>query len=69
MHIGEIFDVWDIDFIGPFLLSFGNMYILLTMDYISKWVETIACPKNDAKTLTSFVHKDIITGLEPQELY
>ena len=34
----EIFDVWRIDFMGPFPLSFGNEYVLLTVDYISKWV-------------------------------
>ena len=32
----EIFDVWDIDFIGPFPFSFGNLYVLLTINYVSK---------------------------------
>ena len=34
----QIFDVWGIDFMGPFPSSFGNIYILLTADYVSKWV-------------------------------
>ena len=34
----ELFDVWGIDFIGPFPSSFGDQYNLLAMDYISKWV-------------------------------
>ena len=34
--IVEIFDVWGIDFMGPFLISFENVYILLAVDYISK---------------------------------
>ena len=34
----EISDIWGIDFMGPFLPSFGNLYILLTLDYVSKWV-------------------------------
>ena len=38
----EIFDVWGKDFMGPFPNSFGNLYILLAMDYVSKWVEAIA---------------------------
>ena len=32
----ELFDVWGIDFMGPFLSSYNNKYILLTMDYVSK---------------------------------
>ena len=35
----QIFDVWGIDFMGPFPPSFGNLYILLAVDYVSKWVE------------------------------
>jgi len=38
----ELFDVWDINFIGPFLNSFGNQYILVAMDYVPKWVEAIS---------------------------
>ena len=36
-----IFYVWRIDFMGPFPPSFGNLYILLVEDYVSKWVEAI----------------------------
>jgi len=32
----EVFDVWGIDFMGPFPSSCGNEYILLAMDYVSK---------------------------------
>ena len=38
----EIFDVWEIDFMGPFPPSFGQTYILLAVDYVSKWVEAVA---------------------------
>ena len=34
----ELFDVWGIDFMGPFPHSFGFVYILLVIDYVSKWV-------------------------------
>ena len=34
----ELFDVWGIDFMGPFPSSFGNLYILLAVYYISKWL-------------------------------
>ena len=36
---------------GPFPSSFGNIYILLAVDYVSKWVEAAACPKNDTNTV------------------
>ena len=41
--------------------SFSNTYILLAVDYVSKWVEAIATQKNDAKTVVPFVHKNIFT--------
>nr|GEW48764.1 reverse transcriptase domain-containing protein [Tanacetum cinerariifolium] len=45
----EIFDVWGIDFMGPFLSSRRNKYILVVVDYLSKWVEAKALPTNDAQ--------------------
>ena len=39
----ELFDVWGIDFLGPFHTSFGYDYILLAVDYVSKWVEAMPC--------------------------
>lgn len=61
IYIGEIFDVWCIDFMRPFLVSYRNMYILLTVYYVFKSVEAIACLKNDAMTMIGFVHKNIIS--------
>ena len=37
----ELFDIWGTDFMGPFPSSFSNLYILLNVDYVSKWVEAI----------------------------
>lgn len=34
----KLFDVWDIDFMGTFPQSFGNLYIILVIDYVSKWI-------------------------------
>ena len=45
----------------PFPPSFGNVYIFLVIDYVSKWVEVIATQKNDAKTIVQFIHKTIFT--------
>ncbi|XP_058223188.1 uncharacterized protein LOC131332893 [Rhododendron vialii] len=36
----EMFNVWGIDFMGPFPCSHGNAYIFVAVDYVSKWVET-----------------------------
>ena len=57
----DIFYIWDIDFIGPFPSSFFNLFILLVIDYVSKWVKSIATPKKDAKSVTKFLHKNIFT--------
>ena len=57
----QIFDVWGIDFVGPFPPSFGNLYILLAVDYVSKWVEAVACTRNEANTVVSFLKKNILS--------
>ncbi|PIN21854.1 DNA-directed DNA polymerase [Handroanthus impetiginosus] len=57
----ELFDVWGIDFMGPFVPSFGNMYILVAVDYMSKWVEAVAVPNNDSKVVVNFIKKNIFT--------
>ena len=51
----HIFYVWGIDFMGHFPSSFDNIYILLTVDYVSKWVEASSCPRYDASTVVGFI--------------
>ena len=51
----EIFDVWGIDFMGPFLISDGDKYILVCVDYVSKWVEAQACTVNNARVVCKFL--------------
>ena len=46
---------------GPFPPSFGNQYILLVVDYVSKWVEAIACPRNDENTVVRFIQRNILS--------
>ncbi|KAM2449536.1 hypothetical protein PS1_019631 [Malus domestica] len=55
----EIFDVWGIDFMGPFPSSYGFMYILLAVDYVSKWVEAKATRTNDSKVVAYFMRTNI----------
>nr|GEV55581.1 reverse transcriptase domain-containing protein [Tanacetum cinerariifolium] len=55
IQICEIFDIWGIDFMGPFPSSRGNKYILVAVDYLSKWVEAKALPTNDARVVYKFL--------------
>ncbi|XP_073019208.1 uncharacterized protein [Primulina eburnea] len=59
----ELFDVWGIDFMGAFPSSFGQSYILLAVDYVSKWVEAIATNTNDARVVAK-----LFTGTSSQDL-
>ena len=59
--IVEIFDVWGIDFMGPFPTSFGNEYILVAVDYVSKWVEAVATKTNDHKVVVQFLKTNIFS--------
>nr|GEV03834.1 DNA-directed DNA polymerase [Tanacetum cinerariifolium] len=51
----EIFDVWGIDFMGPFPSSRGNKYIVVAIDYLSKRVEAKALPTNDSRVVYKFL--------------
>nr|GFB31124.1 reverse transcriptase domain-containing protein [Tanacetum cinerariifolium] len=55
IQVCEIFDVCGIDFMGSFLNSKGNKYILVDVDYLSKWVEAKALLTNDARVVVKFL--------------
>ncbi|KAH9727219.1 hypothetical protein KPL70_008579 [Citrus sinensis] len=57
----EVFYIWGIDFMGHFSPSFGNLYILVAVDYVSKWVEVAALPTNDTKVVVTFLQKNIFS--------
>lgn len=57
----DIFDIWGIDFMGPFPSSFGNVYILLAVDYVSKWIEAIPSRANDHKVVVNFLKDNIFS--------
>ncbi|GJT39065.1 reverse transcriptase domain-containing protein [Tanacetum coccineum] len=61
IQVCEIFDVWGIDFMGPFPSSRGNKYILAAVDYLSKWVEAKALPTNDARVFAKVMLKYGVT--------
>jgi hypothetical protein len=47
--IMKILYVWAIDFMRYFPNSFGYLYLLVAMDFVSKWVEAVVCKTNDYK--------------------
>ncbi|GJX52881.1 reverse transcriptase domain-containing protein [Tanacetum coccineum] len=55
IQVYEVFDIWGLDFMGPFPDSRGNKYILVAMDYVSKWVESQVLPTNDARVVVKFL--------------
>nr|GFA76026.1 DNA-directed DNA polymerase [Tanacetum cinerariifolium] len=55
IQICEIFDVWGIDFMGLFPSSRGKKYILVAVNYLSKWVEAKALSTNDARVVCKFL--------------
>nr|GEZ78649.1 reverse transcriptase domain-containing protein [Tanacetum cinerariifolium] len=55
IQVCEIFNVWGIDFMGPFSSSIENKYILIVVDYFSKWVEVKALLTNDARVVCKFM--------------
>ena len=55
----EIFDLWGIDFMGPFLPSDGKEYILVAVDYVSKWVDAIPTRTNDHLEVLRFITRCI----------
>ncbi|KAA3470602.1 Retrovirus-related Pol polyprotein from transposon 17.6 [Gossypium australe] len=60
-HFGGMRTAAKILQLGPFPPSWGNSYILLAINYVSKWVEAVALPTNDAKLVLKFLHKNIFT--------
>nr|GEW89940.1 reverse transcriptase domain-containing protein [Tanacetum cinerariifolium] len=50
----KVFDA-SIDFMGPFPSSRGNRYILVAVDYLSKWVDAKVLPTNDARVVVKFL--------------
>ncbi|GKD55105.1 reverse transcriptase domain-containing protein [Tanacetum coccineum] len=55
IQVCEIFDVWGNEFMRQFPSSRGNKYILVVVDYLSKWVEVKALPTNDARVVVKFL--------------
>ena len=55
----DTFDVWGINFMGPFPNLFGHEYILLCVDYVSKWIEAIPARTNESRVVVKFLRENI----------
>lgn len=55
----ELLDVWGIAFMGPFPSSTGNKYILVIIDYVSKWIEVVASPTNNTRVVIKLFKNNI----------
>ncbi|GJQ90316.1 putative nucleotidyltransferase, ribonuclease H [Tanacetum coccineum] len=57
IQVCDVFDIWGLDFMGPFPNSKGNKYILVAVDYFSKWVEAQSLHVNDARVVIRFLRR------------
>ena len=57
----ELFHIWCIEFMGPFHTSSGYAYILVGVDYVSKWVEAVPCRAADHKAVLKFLKENIFS--------
>ena len=57
----DLFDVWGINFMGPFPSSLGYLYILVGVDYVSKWVEAVPYRAADHRVVLKFLKENIFS--------
>ena len=57
----DLFDVWGNDFMGPFPSAFGYIYILVGVDYVSKWVEAMPCKTVNHRVVLKFLKENIFS--------
>ena len=46
---------------GPFPMSYGNQFILVDVDYVSKWAKTVPIRTNDNQVIIKFLRENIIS--------
>ena len=56
------FEKWALDFVGPINpTSRKKRYILVSTDYVTKWVEEKVVPRATKQVVVDFLHEDIFT--------
>ena len=62
IKVGAPFEKIRIDLVGPLTVTTnGNQYIVVAIDYMTKWAEARAIPDASAKSILPFLTEDIIT--------
>ena len=57
----QAFDRVGIDHIGPFQpTKRGNRYLIVAVDYLTKWVEARPVPSTDAQSTCRFVRENLV---------
>ena len=58
----EPFEKWALDFVGPINpTSKKKKYILVCIDYVTKWVEAKVVPRATEQVVVDFLNEDIFT--------
>ena len=61
IEVKEPFHMIGIDVVGPLLeTTNGNKYIVVAMDYFTKWPEARALKEANAREISKFIYEDII---------
>ena len=64
--VDGLFEMWGFDFVGPISPSrSGNTYILVAIEYFTRWPIAIATKSADAKTVALFLYEQIFTVFGP----
>ncbi len=57
----DIIERWGVDIVGPLLITReGNRYIVVAMDYFSRWSEARSLKAANADTVAIFLYEEII---------
>ena len=57
----SLFDRWGVDIVGPLpVTQNGNRYIIVAVDYFSRWPEAQPLKEANANTVANFLYREII---------
>src|SRR5262245_60197001 len=64
--VEDIFERWGIDIVGPLPLSYKkNKYIIVAVDYFTRWPEARALKYANAESVAEFIYEEIICRFGP----
>ncbi len=65
----DIFERWGVDIIEPLLITRKrNRYIIVAMDYFSRWPEVKSLKAANADTVATFLYEEIICRFEASRI-